>query len=79
MTWPCYSQLKKDKLLKQSNDRIKIPLSSDEINVLRDVALSLENINIKYAYVLMNIAHSARPHGDYISGKVKEYKKLLTI
>lgn len=68
-----------DKLLKQTNDPVKVSLSSEEIDALRDVASSLENLNVNYAYVLMNIAHRARPAGDYIIEKLKEYKKLLSI
>ena len=67
-----------DELLKQNSDTSRIKLDTKQIDMLRDVALSLENLNIAYAHDLMQIAYSARPDGDYIKNKLAEYHTKLS-
>ncbi len=44
---------------------------------LRDAAVELEKDDISLAYTLMQLAHDARPSGEYIKEKLREYKKVL--
>lgn len=48
-------------------------IENNQINTIRDSAVSLEKINLELAYKLMQIAHEARPSGKFIQQKLKEY------
>lgn len=47
------------------------------INSIRDLAIQNENIDLKGALELMNIALKYRPNGPFIQAKAKEYEFLL--
>ena len=47
------------------------------INLLRDAALLLEDIDITMAYKLMKLAEKGRPNGEFIKKKIKEYGDSL--
>lgn len=51
----------------------------DEIDLIRDVALSIEDLDIDAAYKLMRLAQKYRPQGNYIGEKVNEYQNKLQI
>ncbi len=52
---------------------------NEDINNLRDIAISLEKTNIKEAYILMKLALKLRPTGGLLLHKVREYKKILDV
>jgi len=55
----------------------KTLVSDQEINLYRDAALLLENIDIHKAYELMQLAQNKRPNGPLINRKMEDYKKRL--
>ncbi|TRX57395.1 class I SAM-dependent methyltransferase [Thalassomonas sp. M1454] len=52
-------------------------VTHQDINNIRDVALSLEKTNIKHAALLMELAHKLRPNGILIKKKHFEYQENL--
>jgi glycosyltransferase involved in cell wall biosynthesis len=48
-----------------------------DINFLRDFAMSLEPVNIHFAYKLMNFVSEFRPSGKGILEKLEQYKKKI--
>lgn len=52
-------------------------LSDRDINLIRDVALLIEDADLKSALSLMKIAAKARPDGGLIKSKVNSYMKTL--
>lgn len=52
-------------------------LSELEVNALRDMAISLENIDINVSLTLMSLAAKVRPSGPVIRKKVETYNKLI--
>lgn len=52
-------------------------LQDKDVDILRDTALNLENIDISASYQLMRIASESRPSGTYIKQKLGEYQDLL--
>jgi hypothetical protein len=55
-----------------------VSLNSEvSVNLLRDSALLLENIDLNKAYQLMRLAHQGRPEGQFIKRKIEEYEKRL--
>ena len=50
-------------------------LNEADVNMIRDTALLLENIDIKLSYNLMKLAQKERPKGPFINKKAVEYKK----
>ncbi len=52
-------------------------LSASDVNSIRDMATSLENVDIKVSLALMSLALKARPRGPFIKQKVEEYKKYM--
>jgi hypothetical protein len=61
------------KILEKPHNEI---MSSKEIDYYRDSAMSLENIDITIATKLMGVAYHARPNGELIAKKYKEYKRI---
>ena len=47
------------------------------INLLRDAALKLENVDLLLAYNLMKIAQQGRPNGKLINRKIDEYARKM--
>tara|TARA_R110001583_G_scaffold17482_1_gene70631 strand:- start:1803 stop:2999 length:1197 start_codon:yes stop_codon:yes gene_type:complete len=59
-------------------DTIKaLTLTSLDINMIRDYAVSIEDNNTRLAYDLMLIAYNARPNGPFIKQKVQLYKQKI--
>ncbi len=56
-----------------SNKKIK----DVSIDLIRDIAMSLEEIDIVAAYELMKIAYHNRKHGDLIKYKVSQYRNKV--
>ncbi len=68
--------------LKQTKTPNKVPksavsLKDKDIDILRDTALNLENIDLPVSYQLMRIASESRPSGTFIKQKLNEYQDLL--
>ncbi|MGR5243240.1 glycosyltransferase family 2 protein [Vibrio sp. PNB23_22_6] len=51
----------------------------EDVDVLRDLAISCENDKLEDSYKLMKIAHKARPDGPFIRQKINEYETKLKI
>ncbi len=49
----------------------------EKADILRDAALELENEDIHLAINLLEMAHTARPHGKYILEKLEEFRSRL--
>ncbi|MEA2029407.1 MAG: hypothetical protein U9N49_10585 [Campylobacterota bacterium] len=66
---------------KQSFANLKmLPLSSQEADVLREVALSFEQLgDIQTAYRVMEQAYKLQPHSSMIRQKFEEYQNLLRL
>ncbi len=64
--------------LYDSHDFVK-KLTEEDIDLLRDCACLVENIDLQKAYRLMSIAHFHRPTGVHIQTKLLQYKKLLNL
>lgn len=56
---------------------LKKPLTDNDINCIRDIALQLEETHLAQSLSLMEIAHKLRPNGPKIAQKVKEYQEKL--
>ena len=54
-------------------------MQSKEIDLIRDVALSIEDINLVAAYNLLCLAQKYRPNGPQIKEKIKAYLKELQV
>lgn len=54
-----------------------VSLKDKDVDILRDTALNLENIDLSASYQLMRIASENRPSGTYIRQKLGEYQDLL--
>lgn len=52
-------------------------LESHEIDTLRDIAISLEEINLEFSLEIMLIVKKLRPEGRLVAKKVKEYLLAL--
>ena len=52
-------------------------MSPQTINAIRDLAVTHEAKNLQVAYELMDLAHKARPAGDFIKRKKRIYKRKL--
>lgn len=52
-------------------------LTKNEIDKLRDIALKIEEKDLKTAYDIMKIASKLRPNGPYIKSKLEYYEKQL--
>ena len=46
-------------------------------SLLRDIAISLENVDVKYARYIMSLAKLVRPNGPAINEKIAEYNNIL--
>jgi len=66
-----------NELLEYAVDSKIVRLENDQIDMLRDVALSLEGLNLPYAHGLMKIASSARPEAEFLKEKVGQYRTFL--
>jgi len=66
---------------KQSFANLKtLPLSSQEADVLREVALSFEQLgDIQTAYKIMEQAYRLRPYSSIIRQKFEEYQNLIVV
>lgn len=51
---------------------------SKDVDFIRDEAIKLEKTDLKEALRLMELAHSARPSGQFIEKKVREYRLALS-
>lgn len=49
------------------------------IDIMRDAAISMEDLNIECAYVFMSVAKVLRPNGPKINKKLNEYKLKLEL
>lgn len=54
-------------------------INADDINYLRDLAIELEQTNIKISLDLMLIAQKLRPNGTFIKQKIALYRSQLKI
>lgn len=54
-------------------------LTPGDVEVLRDLAISLESSDLLKAYKLMSIAQKMRPNGKIIANKIRQYKQALNI
>ena len=52
-------------------------MNPQQINLIRDAAVSLEKTNLQMAHDLMALAYEARPQGPFIKTKLKGYKQQL--
>ena len=52
-------------------------ITNDNIDLFRDSAIKLENVDIALSYKLMTLAKKFRPDGAKINLKVQEYKNLI--
>jgi hypothetical protein len=57
--------------------RVSSQTVQDTINKLRDIALSIENIDVDLAANIMALILPHRPAGPLIKRKIKEYVMLL--
>ena len=59
------------------SDKKVTTLTADELDLIRDSAVLLEDINIEMSLNLMRIAHNFRPKAPFVNLKIKEYKKII--
>lgn len=52
-------------------------LENHEIDTLRDIAISLEKVNLEFSLAIMLIVKKLRPEGRLVEKKVKEYLNTL--
>lgn len=69
-------RLKQTKTPNKSPERA-VSLNDKDVDILRDAALNLENIDLPVSYQLMRIASESRPSGTFIKQKLSEYRDLL--
>lgn len=69
-------RLKQTKAPNKSPERA-VSLNDKDVDILRDTALNLENIDLPLSYQLMRIASESRPSGTFIKQKLSEYRDLL--
>ncbi|USD41334.1 hypothetical protein J4N42_00965 [Vibrio sp. SCSIO 43135] len=53
-------------------------MTRDEVDMIRDSAVLLEDVDIEYSYKLMMIAKKLRPKGKFISSKLSQYRRTLS-
>ncbi len=61
----------------RSNTNKNLFFSNYHINIIRNSAIVLEDIDIHKAYALMQVAYKLRPSGEFIKKKINEYKIKL--
>lgn len=54
-------------------------LKNKDVNLIRDAAVKLENLDLKMAHDLMAIAYDARPNGPFIKKKLEIYQEKLDV
>lgn len=54
-------------------------ITPGDVEVLRDLAISLETSDLLKAYKLMSIAQKMRPNGKIIANKIKQYTQALKV
>jgi hypothetical protein len=63
-----------NKLSNKNNGFLKL-ISTKDIDLLKDLAISLEVDDFERAFKLMQLVYEARPSGPLIKKKIEEYKK----
>lgn len=58
-------------------DSLKTPMTDQDIEKLKYIAIQLEETHLSLSLSLMEIAHKLRPNGPKIAQKVKEYREKL--
>lgn len=75
-----YLTPRRNKIINLHQQILKLKLGSVEtvprgaVNKVRDYAISLEDVDIDISLQVMKLAKNLRPHGQYISKKVREYE-----
>lgn len=59
------------------NKKVLYHFNNKDVDILRDVAVSLEVENVNFSYHLMRIANIFRPSGPFIKLKLDEYKQRM--
>ncbi len=54
-------------------------MEQNEVNLVRDAALLIEDVNLELAYDLMCLAGKYRSDGQFIKNKIHQYKKKLQV
>lgn len=65
------------KVLAPIINQLRLNNNDYTVDLIRDAAVLIENINIKKSYELMKIAHTLRPEGQSIKNKLSKIEKKL--